>query len=141
MKALRDITAICCEALCAAAAAQAEEHMLKVSDGTHEIVFELNGSPAAQALQQRLPLQLKAENYSTNEKIAYINPELDPGQGNYEEKPEAGTLALFSPWGNLVMFYGEAQKYPGLFILGQARSGKDEIKNLSGMLEITSLSE
>ncbi|MDY6323134.1 MAG: cyclophilin-like fold protein [Succinivibrio sp.] len=61
MKALRDITAICCE-----------------------------------ALQQRLPLQLKAENYSTNEKIAYINPELDPGQGNYEEKPEAGTLALFS---------------------------------------------
>ena len=35
----------------------------------------------------------------------------------------AGTLAFFSPWGNVVMFYGAASRYSGLYILGKAIEG------------------
>ena len=32
---------------------------------------------------------------------------------------EAGGLALFSPWGNVVMYYDSFSPYPGLYILVQ----------------------
>ena len=37
--------------------------------------------------------------------------------------------------------YGPQSKYPGLYILGEAREGVDNIRNLSGKIEITKVDE
>lgn len=49
----------------------AEETTMQISvqGNGHTIVFELNDSPAARSLYSQLPMTVRIENYSTNEKI------------------------------------------------------------------------
>lgn len=114
-----------------------QTRQIAVSDGQHTVTYQLNETSAAKALYDRLPLSVAVENYSTNEKIFYPQPALDPGTDNIEEAAVAGTLAFFSPWGNVVMFYGPASKYPGLYIMGKAISGADQISSLTGTIQVT----
>ncbi len=110
-----------------------EEHAMKirVSDGTHTVIYELNSSIPAKSLYSLLPFDAEVENYGDNEKIFYPPQEIDARNG-IEGSGAAGDLALFSPWGNVVMFYGDFGAYPGLYILGRALEGAQEVSNLSG---------
>ena len=109
---------------------------IRVSDGTNDITFELNETSAAKSLYGMLPLEVKVENYSNNEKIFYPPTTVSYGDDCIEGDCPAGTLALFSPWGNVVMYYGAASRYSGLYILGQAVEGADKIQNLSGTIRV-----
>lgn len=110
---------------------------ISVSDGRNKVVYELNDSEQSKALYSQLPLKVQIENYSTNEKIFYPKEKL-PSKNGLEGAGDAGTLAYFSPWGNVVLFYGKFSKYHGLFILGKAFGGAENIKNLSGMVSVES---
>lgn len=107
-----------------------------VTDGTHEVVFALNDTPAAQSLYAQLPLEIEVDNYGGNEKIFYPPEKLD-GTGAIETGGEAGGLAYFSPWGNVVMYYGTFSQYPGLYVLGEAVSGTEQISQLAGTIHVT----
>ena len=48
----------------------------------------------------------------------------------------SGGLAFFSPWGNVVMYYDSFGSYPGLYILGEAVEGTDQIKDLAGSIHV-----
>ena len=109
---------------------------IRVSDGTNDITFELNETSAAKSLYGMLPLEVKVENYSNNEKIFYPPTTVSYGDDCIEGDCPAGTLALFSPWGNVVMYYGAASRYSGLYILGQAVEGADNIQNLTGTIRV-----
>lgn len=109
---------------------------LQVEDGTHTVVFALNESPPARALYECLPLTVAVQDYSDNEKIFYLPQVLDTAGATPAEGP-AGTLAYFSPWGNVVMYYGSFGPYGGLYALGHAVSGGEGIEDLTGTLEIT----
>ncbi len=113
---------------------------ISVTDGVHTVVFACNNSRAAASLLAQLPLTTKVEDYLDNEKIFYPEP-LDitgaidaPGGGR-------GTLAYFSPWGNVVMYYGDYGRYKGLFVLGEALSGAEQIERLSGEITVTAIGE
>lgn len=106
-----------------------------VADAEHVVIFALNDSPAALSLYKQLPIEVEVENYSSNEKIFYPPEELDTTDG-IEGGGEAGVLAYFSPWGNVVMYYGPFDAYPGLYILGEAIDFAEEIENLSGTIYI-----
>lgn len=116
-------------------AVNGENMKISVSDGTNKIVYELNASGQSKSLYSQLPLKVQIENYSTNEKIFYPKEKL-PLKNGIEGSGDSGTLAYFSPWGNIVLFYGKFSEYPGLFILGKAASGAENIKNLSGMVSV-----
>ena len=79
---------------------------------------------------------LNVENFGSIEKIFY-----PPNKLNTAKTPMAnaskGTLAYYSPWGNVVMFYGHFGKGGGLYELGTVISGKDLIETLSGTVKIT----
>ena len=109
---------------------------IRVSDGTNTIIFELNETNAAKPLYQMLPLKVTVENYSNNEKIFYPSTAVSYSSDCIEGDCPAGTLALFSPWGNVVMYYGPASRYSGLYILGKAIEGADNIRNLSGTIRV-----
>lgn len=122
-------------------AAQTEQEgsnvmQISVTDSQeHEVVFALNDSSAAKALYAQLPLRVEVENYSTNEKIFYPEP-LDvsdtPAAG-----VEVGTLAYYAPWGDVVMFYDTYRANPSLYELGRAVSGAEQLRELSGTLDIS----
>ena len=108
---------------------------IKVTTGDYVIVFTLNDTSAAVSLYEQLPMTVAVDNYSNNEKIFYAD-KLDCTDVIEGECP-AGTLAYFSPWGNVVMYYGAAPQYPGLYILGEAVEGAENISNLTGEITIT----
>ena len=108
---------------------------ISVSDGLHTIVYELNDSPSAGSLYGMLPLDIEVENYGSSEIIFYPPQPIDTTDG-IEDGGEAGALALFSPWGNVVMYYDSFGAYPGLYLLGQAVEGADQVSSLSGTIHI-----
>ncbi len=112
-----------------------DEMIITVSDGRHTVTFRLNDTPAARSLYSQLPLSVPVENYSDNEKIFYPAP-LDTTDA-VPASPVKGTLAYFSPWGDVVMYYAPAGKYPGLYELGEAISGADDIGLLSGTVTVS----
>ena len=114
---------------------------IKVSDGTNAVTFELNETSAAKSLYGMLPMDVAVENYSNNEKIFYPTATVTYGSDCIEGDCPAGTLALFSPWGNVVMYYGAASRYSGLYILGNAVEGAGLIKNLAGTIHIEKVGE
>ena len=116
-------------------AVNGENMKISVSDGKNKIIYELNASGQSKSLYGQLPLKVQIENYSTNEKIFYPKEKL-PLKNGVEGSGDSGTLAYFSPWGNVVLFYGKFNEYPGLFILGKAVSGAENIKNLSGIVNV-----
>lgn len=99
------------------------------------IVFQLNDSPAANTLYDQLPLSISVDNYSHNEKIFYPPEELDTSETPLAVGP-VGTLAYYAPWGNVVLFYGECGGAGGLYALGEAVSGTEQIETLSGEIHI-----
>jgi hypothetical protein len=136
----RLFSVLICLAICAllsyANAAEDQRAMkihVKTNGNTTE--FELNNSPAAQDLYAQLPLSIKVENYSNNEKIFY-----PPKKLNTTDTPKAdakaGTLAYYAPWGDVVMFYGSFGSAAGLHELGHAVSGSDYIQGMTGTIEI-----
>ena len=116
---------------------KAPERVMRISvtDGTYTATFKLNNSPSAKSLYGMLPVDAKVENYGNNEKIFYPNDLLDTADG-IECDMKAGYLAYYSPWGNIVMYYGDANAYSGLYLLGDVESGADIIKNLTGSIRI-----
>lgn len=100
------------------------------------IVYELNGSQAAKDLYRQLPLTMKVENFSTNEKVFY-----PPEKLNTTDTPLAdakkGTLAYYEPWADVVLFYAHFGKGSNLYELGKAVSGEEYIETLKGTIEIT----
>lgn len=82
----------------------------------------LYDNPAARDFYAMLPLDLKIENFSNNEKIAYLPrklTEVDSGPFSNERPYD---LCYYKPWGNLAMFY-DAYKHPGLIRLGRFDAG------------------
>ena len=108
---------------------------IRVTDGTHTVIYQLNNSPSAKSLYAMLPMDAEVENYGSNEKIFYPEAAVDTADG-IECGGKAGGLALFSPWGNVVMYYDSFGSYPGLYILGEAVEGTDQIKDLAGSIHV-----
>lgn len=117
-----------------------ENMRIRVSDGSREIIFELNDSLAARSLYEQLPLTLETENFSSNEKTFYPNRKLD-----VDDTPVAsggaGVLAYYEPWGDVVMFYDSFSPNSSLYELGEASRGADEIENLSGEIKVERLED
>lgn len=107
---------------------------IQVSDQNHTIKFELNDSDAAKDLVSQLPLTTKVENYSDDEKIFY------PDKLRQTNTPfshgHRGDLALYAPWGDVVMFYKDFSSAPGLYNLGYCVSSEDEITQLTGNITV-----
>ena len=81
-----------------------EQYLRIKSQNGQNIIVSLNGSPAAQSLYNQLPLSVRIENYSDNEKIFYPPKKLET-EGTPPAKGPAGILAYYAPWGDVAVFY------------------------------------
>nr|WP_250152495.1 cyclophilin-like fold protein [Ancylobacter radicis] len=103
----------------------AEKPFMKVEFAFSGQVFTatLLDNPTTRDFVSMLPLTLKIDDYSTNEKIAYLPRKLtEAGSGIFgNEAP--GDIAYFAPWGNLVFYYADYHYWPGLIRLGRLDGG------------------
>jgi hypothetical protein len=109
---------------------------ITVNANGNTLVFELNNSTAAKELYAQLPLDIKVENYGGNEKIFYPPKKLTTTDTPLAKDIQAGTLAYYAPWGDVVMFYGSFGSAAGLYELGRIISGGEHIRGLSGTIRI-----
>lgn len=79
----------------------------------------LYDNPSATDLFNMLPLELSIDDYSSNEKIAYLPRKLTlEGSGPFDnERP--GDICYYAPWGNLALFYVGYRYSSGLIRLGR----------------------
>lgn len=109
--------------------------VIRISDGKNVVNFRLNNSKAAKNLYEQLPLSIKVEDYSNNEKIFYPPKALD-----VSDAPKAGgkvgTLAYYKPWDDVVMFFGSYSPNSSLYELGQVVSGSEQIQSLTGTITV-----
>lgn len=83
----------------------------------------LEDNPSARDLMSMLPLNLTIEDYSTNEKIAYLPRKLtENGSGPFGSEA-VGDLCYYAPWGNLALFHGSYHWSRGLIRLGRLDQG------------------
>lgn len=113
---------------------------IRVKANDKVIVFELNNSSAAKSLYEQLPMTIEVENYSNDEKIFYPDQKLDVSDTPLAQA-SLGTLAYYAPWGDVVMFYADFGSASGLYELGQAISGQENISSLSGTIKIESFKQ
>lgn len=99
--------------------ASTETMYLRCGFAGQEITYRLSDTPTTRDLVSLLPLDLTIEDFSTNEKLAYLPRRLDEG-GLADYADEApGDLCYFRAWGNLAFFHA-AYRYRGdLIRLGQ----------------------
>ncbi|MET3996438.1 hypothetical protein ABID65_008114 [Bradyrhizobium sp. S3.9.2] len=69
------------------------------ADQTFTVTLEDN--PSAREFAAMLPLDLGIEDYSTNEKIAYLPRRLTEERGGPFSNEAPGDLCYYAPWGNL----------------------------------------
>jgi hypothetical protein len=83
----------------------------------------LYDNASARDFASMLPLDVKIEDYSTNEKITYLPRKLaEAGSGSFKnERP--GDLCYYAPWGNLALFHSGYQYSSGLIRLGRFDDG------------------
>ena len=72
---------------------------------------------------------------TSNGKIFYPPKKLDTSKTPLANAKN-GTLAYYAPWGNVVMFYGDFGSASGLYELGFAVSGGENIKEMSGTIQV-----
>lgn len=112
---------------------------ISVKSDKHEIIYELNDSRAAAGLYEQLPLTAEVEPFSNNEMTFY--PEKLDVTGAPLSKGENGSLAYYEPWGDVVMFYAPCTPNSSLYELGEAVSGAEHIRNLSGTITVSAVNE
>lgn len=106
-----------------AAANQVETSMkIRIEFKGASMTATLYDNPSARDFASMLPLDLTIDDYSNNEKIAYLPRKLtEQGSGSFDnERP--GDLAYYAPWGNLAFFYGGYRYSSGLIRLGRIDS-------------------
>ena len=113
-----------------------DSRMITITNNGHKLTVALNDSAAAQALVKQLPMTVGVKNFSDNEKLFYPKEKLP------KDAPTAlakrGTLACFTPWGNLTIFYkdyGDGTD-DDLIELGHVVEGDEYIEALEGQMTI-----
>lgn len=112
-----------------------ESMQIVVRSNNKVVVFELNNSNASKELEKQLPLNIKVEDYASNEKIFYP-PETLTTSNTPKANAKNGTLAYYAPWGDVAMFYKDFGTVNGLYELGKCIDGCEFINDLNGTIHI-----
>ena len=96
---------------------------IEFSFSDQKFTASLYDSAAARQLALMLPLDLTIEDYSTNEKIAYLPRKLTASGDEPFGDEAVGDLCYFAPWGNLAFFHADYRYSRGLVRLGRLDDG------------------
>ena len=104
-----------------------------------EKVFEVQmiEHEAARDFVSQLPISVIFENFSTTERIAYLDKPLTIGASPTKTEPKSGDFAYYIPWGNICVFIRDFSPSDDLVPMGRmSAEAMDAVKN-SGKKPVT----
>jgi hypothetical protein len=117
----------------------AENMQIRCTFDGQTFTATLYDNPSARDFASMLPLDISIEDYSTNEKIAYLPRKLtEDGSGPFS-KETPGDLCYYAPWGNLAFFHAGYRYSSGLIRLGRLDGVRPLLKRGKFPLRIESL--
>jgi hypothetical protein len=100
---------------------------VRISFNGRAFTAALYDNPSARDLASMLPLDLTIDDYSNNEKIAYLPRKLtEEGSGPFTNEAQ-GDLCYYAPWGNLAFLYAGYRYSSGLIRLGRLDGGVEPL--------------
>lgn len=116
-----------------AGAAGAENLRIKFVSGEVSVNAELLDNSASRDLYARLPIEIVFEDFGNGqERIFYPSPELSLAQVERGMKPQAGDIAVYTPWKNVCLFLRDARENADLVRLG--RFDTAALESLEGLV-------
>ncbi len=109
---------------------------IRINAGDTVLMARLENSAAARDFEAMLPLRLTLKDYASTEKVADLPRKLATEGAPAGVDPDAGDITLYSPWGNLAIFYRDGSYSPGLIRLGRIESGAEQLASLEGPVTI-----
>ena len=101
----------------------------------------LDDNSVSRDLISRLPLTLDFSDYNGTEKIAYLpegSASWDTSDAPTSCAPKEGDITMYSPWGNLAIFYHSFRQSNGLIPLGRLDDGEiDKLAAMNGSFSVT----
>lgn len=92
---------------------------IRITFADQDFTATLEDTQPAHDLLTMLPLDLTIEDYSTNEKIAYLPRKLTGDGATCFGDESPGDLCYYAPWGNLALFHAPYRWPRGLIRLGR----------------------
>lgn len=102
---------------------------IKMNFDGQTVYGTLDDNSVSRDLVSRLPLTLTFSDYNSTEKTAYLpegSPAWDTSDAPDSCTPAAGDITMYSPWGNLAIFYRPFRSSSGLVPLGRLDDGGAE---------------
>lgn len=108
---------------------------LRLAFAGGEAVVTLEDNATARDFLTMLPATLTFSDYAATEKISYLTRALSTAGAPERFDPQAGDVALYAPWGNLAIFYGDAGSAAGLIPMGRVTDGLERLSAMEGDFE------
>lgn len=114
-----------------------ENARIKFKFGNEEVIAKMYDNPTSRAFLVQLPITITFEDYAGLEKTGYPPKILTTKGAPSGADPKLGDLALYAPWGDLVVYYGESKYANGLIILGHIESGVEKFSEMGQKSTVT----
>lgn len=102
-----------------------------------EAVVVLENNETARDFLAMLPATFTFEDYAGSEKISYLPRVLSTADAPDSYAPQIGDVTLYAPWGNLAIFYGEADRSSGLVPMGYVETGIELLAAMDGDFSVS----
>lgn len=109
-------------------------HRLAIMIGPQTITATLYDNPTSRDFISRLPLTVDLNDYGGTEKVFTPSPELTTDNSPSGMNPQAGDIALFAPWGNIVVYYRNGTSSGSLIPIGRIENGINAL-SVSGTIQ------
>jgi hypothetical protein len=109
---------------------------ISIKVGNETVTATLVDSETTRDFVSQLPLTLTLKDYAATEKISDLPKRLSTEGAPSGSDPSVGDIAFYAPWGNLAIFYRDAEYANGLIILGKI-DGDAAAFNVPGSMKVT----
>lgn len=92
---------------------------IRIVVGGQELPATLENNASAKAFAEMLPLDIRLDDYHGIEKVSDLPGSLPTHDAPAGVDPDVGDITLYSPWGNLAIFYRDFGYSTGLVKLGR----------------------
>lgn len=116
----------------------AQTTKIKLTFEGNEIYAVITDSKAGNDFLSLLPLNVKAEDFNSTEKIFYLSKKLNTQNEPDGINPKAGDITYYAPWGNIAIFYKNFRYSNNLIYLGKFENVSDveKLSNIKGNFDI-----
>lgn len=107
-----------------------ESQQMEITFGDTVLYAQVENNVTANDFLSSLPVNLEFEDYNNTEKISYLSEELQVEVNRTAYQPQPGDLCYYVPWGNLCLFYGNANASSDLVPIAHLTSGVEQIEQI-----------